>query len=324
MASARDWHQMRRADGPLPVRTADIPELNQVFSDAFSERYRKDGLVGVRVPFLNPAIWQYAIADAGDGAMLWRGERGDVIAFNIAHASGSEGWMGPLAVRTDLQGSGIGKEIVRAGLEWLDARAVRVVGLETMPRTMDNIGFYAGLGFVPRALTITLTMEAAVAERGTVMLSRLPSGERDAALAACGALVAAKVPGLDFTREIELTARLDLGDTVLLTEGDRVRGFALCHTAPLVEGRQREEVRVLKMVLDRDEDLEPMTRRLSDFARRHATRRFAIRMQGEYPAAFARLAAMGARVRWTDLRMTLTGREEVTSRTGLVLSNWEI
>src|SRR5205085_54747 len=82
-----------------------------------------------------------------DGAMLWRNDRGDVAAFNIAHLSGTEGWMGPLAVRPELQGHGLGKEIVRAGVTWLRERGARVIGLETMPRTMDNIGFYSSLGF---------------------------------------------------------------------------------------------------------------------------------------------------------------------------------
>ena len=91
-------------DGPFRARVDDIAELNQVFSDAFTERYRRDGMVGVRVPFLNPPIWRYAIEDADDGAMLWRDERDDIVAFNIVHRSGLEGWMGPLAVRPDYPG----------------------------------------------------------------------------------------------------------------------------------------------------------------------------------------------------------------------------
>lgn len=78
---------------PERIDPNDVSELNAVFADAFTERYRKDGMVGVRVPQLNPAIWRYAIEDAGDGAMQWRSERGDIVAFNIAHRSGNEGWI---------------------------------------------------------------------------------------------------------------------------------------------------------------------------------------------------------------------------------------
>ena len=79
-------------------------------------------------PFLNPAVWRYAILDAADGAMIWRGDRGEIVAFNIVHRSGIEGWMGPLAVRSEHQGAGAGKEIVRRGVEWL-----KVHGASTPP-----------------------------------------------------------------------------------------------------------------------------------------------------------------------------------------------
>jgi hypothetical protein len=36
------------------------------------------------------------------------------------------------------------------------------------------------------------------------------------------------------------------------------------------------------------------------------------------------MVAAGARVRWTDLRMTLAGNAEVIPGRGVVFSNWEI
>src|SRR5215207_8758061 len=116
MTTARAWRPPRELNGPLPVRLTDIDALNRVFSDAFTERYRRDGMVGVRVPHLNPSIWRYAIEDADGGAMLWRDERGEIVGFNVAHHSGVEGWMGPLAVRPEWQGTGVGKLIVLAGI----------------------------------------------------------------------------------------------------------------------------------------------------------------------------------------------------------------
>src|SRR2546423_12493252 len=128
MATSRVWRPPH-VDGPFLPRLDDIGELNQVFSDSFTERYRRDGMVGVRVPFLNPAIWRYAIEDAAEGAMLWRDDRGNIAAFNMVHRSGTEGWMGPLAVRTEHQGAGAGKEIVTRGIEWLKSTGAVVIGL---------------------------------------------------------------------------------------------------------------------------------------------------------------------------------------------------
>jgi len=88
MATSRSWRP-HIVDGPHRARLDEIGELNQVFSDSFTERYRRDGMVGVRVPFLNPTIWRYAIEDADDGAMLWRDDRGHIVAFNMVHRSGT-------------------------------------------------------------------------------------------------------------------------------------------------------------------------------------------------------------------------------------------
>jgi len=323
MATSRSWRQ-HPIDGPVRARFEDIGELNQVFSDAFTERYRRDGMVGVRVPFLNPGIWRYAIEDADEGAMLWRDDRGHIVAFNMVHRSGTEGWMGPLAVRTEHQGSGTGKEIVTRGIEWLKAQGAKVIGLETMPRTMDNIGFYSRLGFVPGRLTITTTLEATYGDLPARQMSRLSPAARDDALAECRALVQRLLPGYDYTREITLTGDLLLGDTVLLYDRDRLIGFALAHTAPLVEGRAREELRVLKLVLDDDSRFVELTRAVTDFARRSGTRRISLRLQGEFLGAYQRVIALGGHVRWTDLRMSFVDYEEQKPERGLVLSNWEI
>ena len=324
MATARSWRQGLDVSGPFPMRVDDVRALNQVFSDAFTDRYRRDGLVGVRVPMLNPSVWRYAIEDADGGAMIWRDERGDIAAFNVAHRSGAEGWMGPLAVRPDCQAMGLGKRVVQAGIDFVRSRGARVIGLETMPRTLDNIGFYSSLGFVPQRLTLTLTIDSAPAEKTPVLLGRLRDREKTEMLEQCNALVTSLVPGYDYRREIELTDRLALGDTALLVKGGKVAGFAICHTVPLVEGRAREELRVLKLVLAHDDDLDEMVRILADFARRGGTRRFAVRVQSDYEHVYRRLVALHGRVRWSDLRMSLAGFHEVRPVAGVVLSNWEI
>lgn len=331
MAIARSWRSAHRPDGPFVARLGDVAGLNRVFSDSFTERYRRDGLVGVRVPSLNPAIWRYAIEDAGGGAMLWRDDRGEIVAFNIAHCSGREGWMGPLAVRPDSQGMGVGSRIVRAGVEWLEGMGASPIGLETMPRTMDNIGFYSRLGFVPARLTITMTVDAAHGDHPPSLLSRMGAADREEALAECRVLVDGLLAGYDFTRELLLTTELGLGDTMLFRSRGKLTGYALCHTAPLVEGRMREETRVLKLVLARGSDLRGAVTGLADFARRSGTRRAAFRVQTEYLDAYRSLIALGAQVRWTDLRMMMDSRREARPEEnadgedgGLVWSNWEI
>ena len=305
----------------------DIASLNRVFSDAFTDRYRRDGLVGVRVPQLNPDIWRYAVLDAGDGAMLWTDERDDIVAFNIVHCSGGEGWMGPLAVRTDRQGFGIGRVIVETALEWLRERHVTTLGLETMPRTVENIGFYGQLGFQPGHLTVTMTGEASrrrVAGEA-LRLTELEDEERAAVRARCRDRIDAAAPGYDFTREIELTRELEIGDTVVIERDGAVSGFALYHSAPLAAGRPAEELRVLKLFADSEDTFGRLLVLLEAAAAQHRLKRVAIRCQTAYHSAYRALLGRGYRVRWTDLRMTLHDFPEARPPRGEILfSNWEI
>ena len=81
---------------------------------------------------------------------------------------------------------------------------------------------------------------------------------------------------------------------------------------------------MLKLVLDDERHMDTMVRGLCDLARRSGTRRVAFRVQGEYETLYRTLVAMGGRVRWTDLRMSLVGHAERRPERGVVLSNWEI
>ena len=325
MAFARNWRHAWVSETAERVSIREIPSLNAVFSEAFTERYRKDGMVGVRVPHLNPAVWKFAITDAEDGAMIWRNARDGIAAFNMVHRSGVEGWMGPLAVHPDYQGQGIGKMIVLAGVDWLKKRGSTVIGLETMPRTMDNVGFYSSLGFTPGHLTVTVTLDAARSGIQCTLMSSLSPHERELALQQCRQTVQQLIPGYDYTREIVLTARHELGDTLFVRKGNDVVSFAICHSVPLVEGRATEELRVLKMVARSEADFDHLVTQLCAHARAKGGKRVAIRVQGRYSDVYRRLVARGARVRWTDLRMAVHGyAESAPAGGGIVLSNWEI
>jgi len=313
--------------GPDRATLEDIEALNRLFADAFTDRYHRDGMPAVRVPFLSRDIWRYAIEDAAGGAMLWRDQDGQLAAFNMVHQSGAEGWMGPLAVRPGLQGSGIGHRIVRAGVAWLRRRGATVVGLETMPRTVENIGFYGQLGFVPGYLTVTM-----VKDLGRGDLSQAPGERLSRAAAArpvllrdCRALTHAVAPGVDYTREIVLTEELRLGDTTVCTDQDRLQAFALWQTAALAQARPADELRLLKVVAADLASFRGVLRATERIAvESGGIARISIRCQTAFSDGYAALLGDGYRVHWTDLRMTLQGAEERTVPPGIVMSNWEI
>ncbi|HYL29946.1 MAG TPA: GNAT family N-acetyltransferase [Gemmatimonadales bacterium] len=317
------WRPDRSVRGPERATLRDVDPLNRVFAEAFTDRYSRDGLVGVRVPQLNSAIWRYAIEDAGEGAMVWRDAGGELVAFNMVHRSGAEGWMGPLAVRPDRQGEGLGSAMVLAGVEWLKAEGARIIGLETMPRTVDNIGFYSRLGFMPGHLTVTLVRDVGrrAAETGETLSA---AADPPRLLDECRALLAQILPGTDFTRELALTQELRIGDTTLIRRDGALSGFALWHSAPLAAGRPKDEVRILKLVARSLDDLDRLIEAAQRAAQQERVRRLAIRCQSAYGETYLRLIDQGFRVHWTDLRMMLRGYAPGGPKSGIVLSNWEI
>jgi GNAT superfamily N-acetyltransferase len=317
------WRPERSLHGPDRATVRDIEPLNRLFTEAFTDRYARDGLTGVRVPPLSTAVWRYAIEDAGEGAMLWRDGDGMLAAFNMVHRAGHEGWMGPIAVRPDRQGGGVGRAVVQAGIDWLRAEGAVVIGLETMPRTVDNIGFYSRLGLVPAHLTVTMVRDAV--RQPVRETERLSRGSTGPLVRECAQLAERVVPGTDFTAQLLLTLELAAGDATLVREGGELSGFALWHSLPLAAGRPRDELRVLKLVARDLRALEALVDGLQADAVGERLRRVAIRCQTAYTGAFLQLVARGFRVHWTDLRMTLPTHAEVApAGEGVVLSNWEI
>jgi hypothetical protein len=232
--------------------------------------------------------------------------------------------MGPLAVRPDRQSEGLGKSVVQAGIDWLRGKGAKTIGLETMPRTTDNIGFYSRLEMVPRHLTVTLTRDVPRKPAGLGELFSASGTGHLKVLAECRELSKRLYPGLVFTRELQLTLDLQIGDASLVRRDDRLVGFALWHSAPLAEGRPRDEVRVLKLVAEDLEAFDAVIGAVGAATLGEGLRRVSVRCQTAFADAYSRLIGDGFRVHWTDLRMTLAGSPEVMPKKGVVWSNWEI
>ena len=283
----------------------------------------------MRVPQLNPLVWRYAIEDAGDGAMVWRDGDGQLVAFNMVHRSGTEGWMGPLAVRPDRQGEGLGSTdgAPRHRLAPQPGRA-RSIGLETMPRTVDNIGFYsrtrtragaphghAGPRRAPRA-----------GHRATRELLSQARSIRGA-IEDCRQLTQALLPGVDFTRELALTRELGIGDATLVRDGRRAGRRSPSGTRRRwPRAARKDELRVLKLVARDLGGLRPAARRACRCRgrRRAGAAASPSAVRPNSPRAYLRLVSRGYRVHWTDLRMTLEGYPRRDPVRGVVMSNWEI
>lgn len=80
-----------------------------------------------------------------------------VVGFNFLHIWGSFAWFGAFGVHPLYQGKGIGRELINYTIRVLkEGYKVSTIGLNTMPESQYNVGFYMNLGFAPLKLTLNL------------------------------------------------------------------------------------------------------------------------------------------------------------------------
>jgi len=157
---------------------------------------------------------------------------GKVVGSGLGMDWGSVFVVGPVTVDPALWSRGIARQLMDELMALVAARpAVTLAGLFTHPQSTKHIRLYESYGFMPQSLigVFSKPVVARVATAPGLLYSRLSATDQEQALAACRAVAAASYPGLDLTREIRAVAALRLGDTLLLTDGGGISGFAICH-----------------------------------------------------------------------------------------------
>lgn len=210
-----------------PLLEDDLPAAKRIVAIAFGtflgipapETYFSDrDYVGARWPARHTSAF---------GADL----DGRLVGSNFVTCWGSFGFFGPLTVDPEHWDQGIGQLLMEPVMECLEEWQVTHAGLFTFPHSPKHIGLYQKYGFWPRFLTAVMSKPVSSGTPGGDLCSYsgLSENTRSEFLSRCRELANGIHPGLDLTAEIETTTRLALGDTVLLTDGDRLTGFAICH-----------------------------------------------------------------------------------------------
>jgi hypothetical protein len=101
------------------------------------------------------------------------------------------------------------------------------------------MALYMKFGFWPRHLIAAMSKEVGPPSNAMhpdfTCFSALDVKVQPQILAACREVTEAVFDGLDVAREIRAVADQKLGDTVLLWEGGKLSGFAVCHVGPGTE-----------------------------------------------------------------------------------------
>ena len=210
-----------------PLRAEDLDEADRIFRVAFGT------FLGLPDPTVFAGDTDYVRSRfrAAPEAAFAAEVDGRLAGSVFAATWGTFGFFGPLSVRPDLWDQRVAQRLLEPVMAHFDAAGVTQAGLFTFAQSAKHVGLYGKFGFHPRFLTAVMAKSVAptVGMSGGTRFGTLGDADRRAALAAARAIAETLHTGLDLGAEIAATTRLALGDTVVVTDGDRPVGFAVCH-----------------------------------------------------------------------------------------------
>jgi GNAT superfamily N-acetyltransferase len=155
---------------------------------------------------------------------------GAVIGSNFAANWGSFGFFGPLTVLPEFWNQGVAQNLLAATMDLFEAWSVREAGLFTFAQSGRHVHLYQKFGFWPRFLTAIMEKPAgSQAAKAWWKYSEMNESERRQAMDACRALTDSIFEGLDVSAEIRSVEEQNLGETVLIWNGDALDAFSICH-----------------------------------------------------------------------------------------------
>jgi GNAT superfamily N-acetyltransferase len=243
-------------------------------------------------------------------------EDGQVVGFIFSRTWGSVGWFGTFSVLPAWQGQGIGKQLLAASLDYLRRRPDRVIGLSTMPESPYNLGLYLKQGFQMRHPTLFLQKSLAGSPESPIGLpcwSQACAATREQWLASLLETSGRIHPGLDYRKEIVVTAQYEQGETVILTEGDRAVGMAVVWLASSRQGQAATYGNTQVLALDpayTDIDrFQALLAGAESLVRAHGLEEISVAVNTRQAWALEQLLRRGYRVVRAMQRMVLAGTE---------------
>ena len=223
-----------------PMTADDILQLERLM-DAAAAAGRQD-IQGVEAGKPASRLIKSRFLKEPEGCRVAEDPNHGVIGGILSITWGSIAWLGPVVVHPEFSGQGIEGQLVRAVLEHWEPMTLSAQGAETSPDDPSQVELYASLGFRPQFLTATLIgavdpdgPREPIRQRSPsfelIRLSQLTDTLEETMLSQCRRISERHYPGLDYGKELQAVKDSQLGDTLLLAVGERLYGFAICHTA---------------------------------------------------------------------------------------------
>ncbi len=210
-----------------PIQVNEVDAVDRIFRLAFGTR---DGLPDPTKFGGDTALIRTRLK-ARHMAALGAHVGGELVGSSFAANWGTEGIFGPLSVRPDLWDKGIARRLMERTMEFFSQWGNQHVGLFSPADSPKHLELYQKFGFWPRFLTAIMAKPVkSLGSKGQwSRYSEVLEGEKPRCLEACREVAGSLFKGLDLSGEISSVATQELGDTLLLWEGSRLLGFAVCH-----------------------------------------------------------------------------------------------
>ena len=218
-----------------PMREDDFDEADRIMRLAFGTYLRLPD----PMKFMGDADFIRTRFKCDPSAALTAEVDGRVAGSNFALNWGTVGIFGPLTIDPDYWNKGVAKSLLEATMKIFERWGTKHMGLFTFSESAKHVHLYQKFGFWPRYLTAVMSkqIEPAVAQSkdNVSMFSSLNSVEKDGAMKSCGSLTNEVHAGLDLSKEISSVDKQRLGDTILVNDSGKLKGFAICHSGPNTE-----------------------------------------------------------------------------------------
>ena len=172
-----------------------------------------------------------------------------VVGYNFIHIWGAFAWFGPLGVDPEYQSQGIGKKLIEHTIKILkEEYKVSTIGLNTMPESSYNVGFYMSFGFTPLKLSLNLKKQINELESEELLNSSKYAVKQININNELNYLNVKKnlnilaneiLNNFDLTCELDLIKNQNFGTIFILEAYDQIQGIVACYTKSIREGSEK-------------------------------------------------------------------------------------
>ena len=186
-----------------------------------------------------------------------------VVGYNFINTWGSFAWFGPLGVDPKYQSKGIGKALINHTIKMLkEDYKISTIGLNTMPESQYNVGFYMSLGFTP--LKLSLNLKKQIDDSDLILspnLKRYKVNEIDISDEIKYLTLKDNLKSMsneifndfDLTSELHLINNKGFGTIFTLEVNHEIHGIVICYTKSIREDLE-EDLQIKLAFIDNNLD----------------------------------------------------------------------